>query len=188
MIDDSRLALFLMLGQTAAKEVAHHPAIVDSRPLLLSESHDLATSTPELVREATAASEPYRLFFVFENYLRDLIVKILSKDGAEDWWVKIPPDVQKEMNENAETEEIKGWMALGSRDKSALMTYPQMLRVIDENWKKYFIDLLRDKALIQEARHITHLRNTTCHMSMISQEEIERVKQVMRDWFRIVAP
>jgi hypothetical protein len=28
-------------------------------------------------------------------------------------------------------EEVKSWMALGSRDKSALMTLPQLLKVID---------------------------------------------------------
>jgi hypothetical protein len=33
-----------------------------------------------------------------------------------------------------------------------------------------------------------HLRNTLCHMSAISDEETDRIKQTMRDWFRIVAP
>ncbi|HUA67977.1 MAG TPA: Swt1 family HEPN domain-containing protein [Candidatus Saccharimonadales bacterium] len=188
MIEDSKLALFLMLGQTATKSVAKLPEVADSRPLMLSESYDLSAATPEIVRQATATSDAYRLFFVFENYLREMIVRVLSKDGTEAWWDKIPPDVQKEILDNAETEEMKGWMALGSRDKSSLMTYPQMLRVIDENWKTHFVDLLRDKALIQESRHITHLRNTVCHMSSIPEEEVERVKQVMRDWFRIVSP
>jgi len=32
-------------------------------------------------------------------------------------------------------------MALGLRDKSALLTYPQLLRAIDVNWKTYFDDL-----------------------------------------------
>lgn len=188
MIDDSKLALFLMLGQTATKAITEHPEVADSRPLMLSASHDLSSTVPDTVRQATSASEGYRLFFIFETYLRDLIVRVLSKDGTEDWWDKIPIDVQREITENAETEEMKGWMALGSRDNSALMTYPQMLRVVEENWKAHFVDLLRDKALIQEARHIAHLRNTICHMSTISSEEMERTKQVMRDWFRIVSP
>ena len=79
-------------------------------------------------------------------------------------------------------------MSLGSRDKSALMTYPQLLRVIDHCWKDHFEDIVRDKALIQEARHISHLRNTLCHMSNITDEEVDRVRQVLRDWFRIVSP
>ena len=187
-MNDGKLALFLMLGQTATKAVAELPEIADSRPLMVSETYDLTVATPEVVRQATETAEVYRLFFVFENYLREIIIRVLSKDGTEAWWDKIPPDVQKEILDNAETEEMKSWMALGSRDKSALMTYPQMLRVIDENWKNYFADLLRDKALIQESRHITHLRNTVCHMSTISDEEILRIKQVMRDWFRIASP
>lgn len=188
MIDDSKMALFLLLGQTAAKSIHNNPEVADDQPLMLSETHDLATTVPETSREATAAAEGYRLFFVFESYLRDLIVRVLSKDGKEQWWEKVPPDVQAEVLQNEDTEETKGWMAIGSRDRSALMTYPQMLRVIDHNWKPLFEDLLRDKALIQEARMISHLRNTICHMSPISDEEMQRVKQVMRDWFRVVSP
>lgn len=96
--------------------------------------------------------------------------------------------MQDEVTKLEETDEAKRWMALGSRDKSALMTYPQLLRVIEHNWKPDFEDLLRDRSLIQQARVIAHLRNTLCHMSPISAEEMERVRQVLRDWFRMVAP
>ena len=79
-------------------------------------------------------------------------------------------------------------MALGSRDESALLTCPQLLGIIDHAWKDGFSDLLRDKALVQEARLIGHLRNTICHMTPIPDEETARVKQTMRGWFRIVPP
>ncbi len=188
MSDDGRLALFLLLGKTASRAMDEHPETADSRPLLLSASHDLAGTVPEIVRQASTASEAYRLFFVFESYLRDIMVRVLSSDGKTDWWEKVPPDVKAEVLKNEDTEVMKKWMALGSRDRSALMTYPQILRVIEENWGEPFEEMLRDKALIQEARHIAHLRNTICHMSALSEEEMERVRQVMRDWFRIVSP
>lgn len=187
-MDDAKLALFMMLGQTASKTVETHPEVADSKPLMLSDKFDLATAIPESVRSANAASEAYRLFFVFEGYLRELIVEVLTKGGKEEWWDKLPQDVKDDISKLEDTEEMKGWMALGSRDKSALMTYPQLLRVIDHCWKTHFEDLLRDKALIQEARHIAHLRNTVCHMSPINDEGIERIKQVIRDWFRMVSP
>jgi hypothetical protein len=188
MINDSKLALFLMLGQTAEKEVFSVPEIAYHEPLMISETYDLRAVLPELVKEANSNSESYRLFFVFENFLRDFCIQVLSKDGQETWWDKIPTDVQKEVQEIEEKEETKTWMALGSRDKSALMTYPQILRVIEHNWKDSFDDLVRDKALLQEARLIGHLRNTICHMSSVSNEELGRIKQVMRDWFRMVSP
>jgi hypothetical protein len=58
----------------------------------------------------------------------------------------------------------------------------------NQNWNDVFKATVRDKFLIQEARGISHIRNTVCHMSDISVEESNRVKQVMRDWFRVVAP
>src|SRR5262249_16123604 len=135
------------------------------------------------------ASRAYKLFFVFESYLRELIVEVLSReDDAAGWYEKVPLDVQTEIEKLIAAEEVKSWMSLGSRDRSALMTLPQLLRVIEVNWKDGFDDVIRDKSLVQEARMLTHLRNTICRMSIISDEEMERIKQTMRDWFRVVAP
>jgi hypothetical protein len=188
MTMDSRAALFMMLGQTAARTVASIAELVPSNKLLLSPDYDLAPLLPDMVRRATTAAEAYRLFFVFENFLREFVVEVLSKNTIQTWWDKVPSDVQDDVVKLEETEETKSWMALGSRDKSALLTFPQLLRVIDHAWKEGFSEIVRDKGLIQEARLIGHLRNTICHMTEIPSEEFDRVQQTMRDWFRVVAP
>lgn len=186
---DSQAALFILLGQTAERQVSVLEDVVPKDSLLISQEYDLAAIVPQKVRRANVASEGYKLFFVFEEYLREMVVEVLTKEsGAKTWWDFAPTDVKDEVTRLEQNEEVKSWMALGSRDKSALMTLPQLLRVIDFAWKEGFDDLIRDKALIQEGRVIAHLRNTLCHMSVISEEEIDRIKQTMRDWFRIVAP
>jgi len=185
---DSELALFLMLGQSASREIESIPEVPRAESLLLTESFDLAETLPAETSRADMAALAYRLFFVFENYLRDFVVSVLSEDGAVDWWSHIPTDVQGEIIKIEQTEEIKSWMALGSRDKSALMTYPQLMRAIDHSWKTHFQDIVRDKTLVQQGRLISHLRNTICHMTPLSEEEMDRVRQVIRDWFRVVSP
>lgn len=185
---DATAALFLMLGQAAEKTVAKIEHVVPQESLLLSAQYDLAELVPDKVRRATEAATAYRLFFVFEEFLRELIVEVLTKDDAPNWWEKVPPDVQQEITKLEQTEELKAWMALGSRDKSALMTLPQLLKVIEHSWKEGFHELIRDKGLVQEARLLVHLRNTICHMSEISSEEADRIRQTMRDWFRVITP
>ncbi|MGB6078644.1 MAG: Swt1 family HEPN domain-containing protein [Xanthobacteraceae bacterium] len=189
MTVDAKAALFIMLGQAAERTVAKLEDIVPQDSLFLSPSYDLAPIVPDKVRRAAEAAEIYKLFFVFEGYLREFVVEVLSKDGTETtWWDKVPNDVQVDVTRLEETEESKGWMALGSRDKSALLTLPQLLKLIEHNWKDSFSEPMRDKSLIHEARLLVHLRNTICHMSGISTEEADRVRQTMRDWFRVVAP
>ena len=185
---DASLALFLMLGQSAERTVKFHPETTPAEGLLLSDSYDLATVLPAEVRQAASASYVYKLFFVFENFLRDFVLSALSEDDKDNWWNKVPSDVQKEVSDLEEKEETKAWMALGSRPKLALTTYPQLLAIIEHRWKDEFQELVRDKSLIQEARHIGHSRNALCHMTEVPEEEIDRVKQVIRDWFRVVAP
>ena len=184
---ESEAALFILLGQTAEKTVAQIEHIVPQDTLLLSPEYDLAALTPGKVRRAVDASLAYKLFFVFEEYLRELVVAVLSKEDGN-WWDRVPTDVQQEIAKLEDTEDMKSWMALGSRDKSALMTLPQLLKVIEHAWKQGFDDLVRDRGLIQEARLLVHLRNTICHMTTLSAEELERIKQTMRDWFRAIAP
>jgi hypothetical protein len=187
-MNDQRLALFLMLGQAATREMRQVPGLVPPEPLKISPTHDLSASMPDAVRSAMDAAEAYKLFFVFERYLREFVIGVLSQDGKADWWPKVPPDVQTEITKLEETEDAKSWMALSSRGKAALMTYPQLLRVIEHGWKDEFEDLIRDRTLVQQARLIGHLRNTICHMNTIPEEEVARVRQTMRDWFRRVAP
>jgi len=187
---DEHLSLFLMLGQTSQKAVSKLPDTVPAQTLMLSDTEDLALVLPKEVRRAISAAESYKLFFVFENFIRDFVLETLSELDPVNWWDRVPPDVQTEVKGLEETEVQKQWMALDSRSKLALTTLPQLLRIMDEtkNWNDVFKVIVRDKFLIQEGRSISHLRNTLCHMSDISDEEVNRVKQVMRDWFRVVAP
>jgi hypothetical protein len=185
---DSRIALFLMLGQSAEKTIGSLKEIAPSQSLSIDSSYDLANLMPSNVKDALHAAEAYKLFFVFEWYLRDFIVETLSNNTEGTWWDKIPANIQKQIEDLEKTEEAKSWMAVGSRDKSALMTYTQLLRIIEECWDSHFAEIVRDKILIQEARTIAHLRNTICHMTDISEEEIVRIKQTIKDWFRMVAP
>jgi hypothetical protein len=189
-LKDERLSLFLMLGQTSQKAVSKLPDTVPAQTLMLSATEDLALVLPKEVRRAITASESYKLFFVFENFIRDFVLETLSELDKVNWWDRVPKDVQDEVQKLEETEQQKQWMALDSRSKLALTTLPQLLRIMDDtkNWNDVFKAIIRDKFLIQEGRGISHLRNTLCHMSDISDEEVERVKQVMRDWFRVVAP
>lgn len=189
MTFDANAALFVLLGQAADKTIAKIEDVVPSESLLLSPDYDLAAVVPPKVRGSIEASEGYKLFFVFEAYLRELIVEVLSGEtDTTTWWDHVPNDVKDEVAKLETTEEMKVWMALGSRDKSALMTLPQLLKVIEHNWKPAFEEIVRDRGLIHEARLLVHLRNTICHMSTISIEETDRIKQTMRDWFRVVAP
>ncbi len=187
---NERLAHFLMVGRSAQRSIKNLPNTVPQSQLMISDTFNVAEVLPDETREAIDVSETFRLFYVLENYLRDFILNVLSEVDKENWWNSVPKDVQTKVAEYEDTEESKRWMNLNPRGKLALTTLPQLLRIIDEdnNWKNHFRDLVRDKALITQTRLIGHTRNTVCHMSPVTAEEHERVQQVMRDWFRVIAP
>jgi hypothetical protein len=183
---DGRLALFVMLGRTVEQLIQEHPDTVPPESLRISDSVDLAVGLPASVKQSNRAALVYKLFFVFENYLRELVVDVLSEKYPADWWDKVEPNVKQDVAELEAKEETKQWMALASRDKLSLTTYPQLLLIIEFRWKDDFEPVIRDKQLIQEARMVGHLRNAICHMTDVPDEEVERIKQLLRDWFRAV--
>jgi hypothetical protein len=113
-----------------------------------------------------------------------------SKRLLKQRWDSVPANVRDEVSKLEEHEDRKRWMNLDSREKLSLTTLPQLISIIDDsaNWKQHFEPIVRDKQLIQHTRLVVHTRNTVCHMSDVTDEEHERVQQVIRDWFRMVAP
>ena len=89
-MSDERLALFLLLGKTVAREMASRSDVALAETLHVSELQDLSALLPEATRLAFKAAEAYKLFFVFETYLREFLVEVLSKNGVEEWWDKLP--------------------------------------------------------------------------------------------------
>lgn len=184
------LANFLMIGRSAQRSIHTLPGTVPRSALMISDTFNVAEVLPDECREADAAADTFKLFFVLENYLRDFVLTVLSEADKENWWNSVPLNVRDDVAKLEETEDKKKWMNLDSRGKLAMTTLGQLISIVDDpsNWKKHFEVLVGDKGLLQQTRLIVHTRNTICHMSTVTSEEHERVKQVMRDWFRVVAP
>jgi hypothetical protein len=184
------LAHFIMVGRAAQRRVQQLPGTVPLTPIMISDRINVSEALPEESRDAVEAAETFKLFFVLENYLRDFILGVLSEADKENWWNSVPLNVRDEVAKLEETEDKKKWMNLDSRGKLSLTTLGQLISILDDsnNWKTHFESLVGDKGLLQQTRLVVHTRNTICHMSTVTTEEHERVKQVMRDWFRVVAP
>jgi len=189
-VNSADLAHFLMLGRAAQQEVQKTSGIVPQAPLMISDRINVSEVLPDESRDAASAAETFKLFFVLENYLRDFILTVLSEADKENWWSAVPQQVQDEVAKLEETEDKKKWMNLNSREQLSLTTLPQIIAIMDDptNWKKHFESLVGDKGLLQQTRLVVHTRNTICHMTVVTEEEHERLKQVMRDWFRVVSP
>jgi Swt1-like HEPN len=189
-MSSAALAHFLMIGRTAQQSIQKLPGTVPKTHMMISPLFDVAEVLPDESKNAVGAAETFKLFYVFENYLREFILTVLSEADKENWWDSVPQNVRDDVAKLEENEDKKRWMNLDSRDKLSMTTLGQLISIMDDsnNWKRHFEALVGDKGLLQQTRLIVHTRNTVCHMSTVSTEEHERVAQVMRDWFRMIAP
>lgn len=94
---DGHLALFVMLGRTVEQLIQANPQTVPPESLAISDTVDLAVGSPGEVRTAIRAAFVYKLFFVFENYLRELVTAVLTEKYLAEWWDKVEPNVKREV-------------------------------------------------------------------------------------------
>ena len=96
-----------MLGQSSQNAVKKLPDTVPPQSLLLSSKEDLALVLPNEVRRAVATAEVFKLFFVFENFLREFVLETLSELDKTNWWSRVPQDVIDEVEKLEQTEQQK---------------------------------------------------------------------------------
>lgn len=183
-------AFYLMLGQSAQREIGRTSDIVPKSKILISDSVDLSELLPNESKDAIETAEVFKLLYVFEIYMRDIVLDTLTENFKENWYARVPTNIQDELEKTEKSDERKIWMAHISRSKLDFATLPQLISIVEDrdNWKDVFEPILRDKSLINETRAICHTRNFVCHMHTVSQEELDRLKQVIRDWFRVLSP
>ena len=106
----AEFAHFLMIGRSAQRDIQKLPGTVPQRALMISDRFNVAEVLPDESRDAVDAAETFKLFFVFENYLRDFVLTVLSEADKENWWDAVPPNVRDEVAKLEETEDKKKWM------------------------------------------------------------------------------
>jgi hypothetical protein len=185
-VSAEQLAAFITFGRLANREAASHEFAAPAQPLLIGPNQDLRTMVPETVKDAMEAAEGYKLFFVFENYLRKIVFSVLSEKFKEQWWEQVPEDIRTKVERLEEKEETKAWMDVTKRRQIDLLTFFELISIIERLWDQYFKELIQDNMLIEETRILVHLRNTICHMEPVPDTELERIRTAFRDWSRIV--
>src|SRR5262245_18786592 len=137
--------------------------------------------------EAAQMSEYYELIYCLEQSIRKLISETLHDAVGADWWNsgKIPPQIHKDVAERVQREAVSGM----TQRSEALLDYAnfgELSVIITSNWDLFKTVLSNQRAVTRVMNSLNLLRGPIAHCCPISEDEVERLKLSVKDWFRLI--
>lgn len=141
-----------------------------------------------VIVDAKKMAEVYPLIYIFENSVRNFIRKAMNKAFPEGWWneKRIPVDPFRKANSRKDEEGKNLWHGTRSSNMLDYVDLDEVEKVISRNAETltpYFKGLPKDIEWLKiKIKELYPSRNVIAHCNPLSNDDIERVKVICRDW------
>lgn len=138
-------------------------------------------------REAMEMSKHYELFYCLEQSIRKLISETLHESDGANWWNtgKIPTEIVKGVKDRIQKEADSGVSARS--DKSIDYTnFGELSVIIISNWDLFGTIFNSRRAVEKVMTSLNVLRGPIAHCCPLAEDEIDRLRLTVKDWFRLI--
>jgi hypothetical protein len=138
-------------------------------------------------REAADMSDHYEVFYCLEQAIRKLIAETLEDAESPDWWngSRIPPDIKSDVAGLVKKEQENG-ITQRSERMIDYTTFGQLSVIITSNWS-LFEPILKNKRGVERVMaSLNLLRGTIAHCCPMQDDEVDRLRLAVKDWFRMI--
>lgn len=129
----------------------------------------------------------YSLFYMIENDIRSLISETLLETRGPDWWESSVPQAVKEEASKNKKREFEAGVTLRSTNDIDYITFGQLGEIIKSNWDAFAGMLSNQSALNRVIYSLNMSRGAIAHCGLLADDEIDRLKLNVKDWFRVLA-
>lgn len=137
-------------------------------------------------KNAAHMSRYYEIFYLLENDIRRLIVETMEAAHGVKWWdTRVPVGVLEEVRKNRQRE-AQAAVSIRSEDDIDYTTFGQLGDIIRENWSDFAGMLSNQSAVSRVLSALNMLRGTIAHCGLLADDEVDRLKLAIRDWFRVL--
>lgn len=132
-------------------------------------------------------SEHYEVFYCLEQAIRKLISETLEDAEGTDWWnsARIAPDI-KEYVANLVKKERENGVTPRSDNMIDYTTFGQLSGIITSNWNLFEPTLKNKRGIERVMASLNLLRGTIAHCCPMQEDEIDRLRLAVKDWFRMI--
>lgn len=137
--------------------------------------------------EAAGMSENYEVFYCLEQAIRKLIVETLEEAEGTDWWnsARIAPEIKADVGSLVRKERDNG-VTPRSDNMIDYTTFGQLSVTITSNWDLFEPTLKNKRGVERVMANLNLLRGPIAHCCPMQEDEIDRLRLAVKDWFRII--
>lgn len=140
--------------------------------------HDILASARKMARF-------YVYYYAFENSIRSFISGRLEENHGINWWdLKAPQGVKDSVKKN-QNSELDTTMAIRSDDPLYYTNFGELIDIINANWEDFSDTIRSRKAMQSVISQFGKIRNVIAHSCELEEDDIFRLKLLIKDWFRI---
>lgn len=137
--------------------------------------------------EAAEMSEHYEVFYCLEQAIRKFIAEMLEDAAGVDWWNsgRIPTDIAADVAGLIKKERDNS-ITPRSDNMIDYTTFGQLSVIITSNWDVFEPALQSKRAVERVMANLNLLRGPIAHCCPIQEDEIDRLRLAVKDWFRMI--
>lgn len=139
-------------------------------------------------QNAERMSEFYKIFYILENDIRNLVEETLEDAVGETWWSSsVPQVVQDSVKRNVDREADEGLIARSDREID-YTNFGELGEIIKANWNS-FAGIFANTTINGVQRVIKKLnlaRGPIAHCNLLTEDEVVRLKLTVRDWYKLM--
>ncbi|WP_395757237.1 Swt1 family HEPN domain-containing protein [Achromobacter sp. EB05] len=138
-------------------------------------------------REAAEMSENYEVFYCLEQAVRKLITETLEEAEGADWWnsTRILPDIKADVASLVRRERDNG-VTPRSDNMIDYTTFGQLSGMITSNWDLFEPTLKSKRGVERVMANLNLIRGPIAHCCPMQEDEEDRLKLAVKDWFRMI--
>jgi len=169
---------------TASKGI--HVAIAPRIEKEASLSPFVTQFSADMRRNAEDMAEYYKLFYMLENDIRKLIDDTLTEAHGVNWWEDHAPNSAKDECKLNQQREQEAGVTSRSENPLDYISFGQLGEIIRANWDLFGGILSNQKAMGRVMFGLNMLRGPIAHCGLLAEDEVERLKLTVKDWFRLL--
>jgi hypothetical protein len=190
------IELFLLkAGATNAqlRQALQEPGVALERSEIEHATDKLVASHLEQVdgairNNANRMAEFYKIFYILENDIRNLVEQTLRDTFGEDWWDQsVPQFVRDNVKRIIDREIDEGLIARSDREID-YTNFGELGEILKSNWNS-FAGIFSNTTINGVQRVVKKLnlaRGPIAHCNLLAEDEVVRLKLTVRDWYKLM--
>lgn len=140
-----------------------------------------------VAEDASRMATVYPKMYIFENSIRNVIIRVLRAKHGRDWWSKsAPAGVQKKVADRKAQEAKKPWHGKRGTHEIYYSDFGDLRDLITSNWTEFEPIFLKQAWITQRLDELEPPRNIVAHNNPLSKNEENRVDLYFNDWIALL--